>query len=242
MAVLRQGSRGDAVREMQKLLIVQGFKIEADGKFGINTRYAIEGFQEENGIKIDGIVGPETMQILLGGKIDPIPDRDKTPKKAEPKSAPPIWPRQSGVSAFYGSVGKNQVLLALPFPMRIAWDKSKIIRSFSINKKAHDSAKRCFEQIAQTYGATAREQMGMDLFGGCLNVRTMRGGSGYSMHSWGIAIDFDPERNQLKWNKSKARLAKSDCEKFWRIWEAEGWVSLGRTRDYDWMHVQAARL
>ena len=55
MAVLRQGSRGDAVREMQKLLIVQGFKIEADGKFGINTRYAIEGFQEENGIKIDGI-------------------------------------------------------------------------------------------------------------------------------------------------------------------------------------------
>ena len=25
-------------------------------------------------------------------------------------------------------------------------------------------------------------------------------------------------------------------------WEEEGWISLGRARDFDWMHVQAARL
>jgi hypothetical protein len=62
------------------------------------------------------------------------------------------------------------------------------------------------------------------------------------MHSWGIAIDFDPMRNQLKWGRDKARLAKPDAKKFWQAWERQGWVSLGRRKNYDWMHVQAAEL
>jgi len=62
------------------------------------------------------------------------------------------------------------------------------------------------------------------------------------MHAWSIAIDFDPARNKLSWNNTRARLAKPDAVKFWELWEAEGWVSLGRARNYDWMHVQAARL
>jgi hypothetical protein len=70
----------------------------------------------------------------------------------------------------------------------------------------------------------------------------MRGGDRWSMHSWGIAIDFDPTRNSLHADHTQARLAQPDCNEFWRIWEDEGWVSLGRARDFDWMHVQAARL
>lgn len=57
-----------------------------------------------------------------------------------------------------------------------------------------------------------------------------------------LAIDFDPERNALKASNKTARLARPDCVEFWKIWESEGWVSLGRTRNFDWMHVQAARL
>lgn len=154
----------------------------------------------------------------------------------------PVWPRQSGVRTFYGTVGKNQTMLILPFPMKLAWDKRKVVTKFSIHQKAHDSAKWCFEQIALAYDEKQRAELGLDLFGGCLNVRPMRGGSDYSMHAWGIAIDFDPDRNQLKWDKRKARLARPDAETFWKIWESEGWVSLGRTRNFDWMHVQAARL
>lgn len=154
----------------------------------------------------------------------------------------PVWPRQSEVFSFYGQPGENQVTLILPFPMKIAWDKAKIITKFSVHKKVHDSAKKCFVEIAKTYDEKQRAALGIDLWGGCLNVRKMRGGNSWSMHSWGIAIDFDPERNALKASHKTARLAKPDAEAFWKIWEAEGWVSLGRKRDYDWMHVQAARL
>jgi len=70
----------------------------------------------------------------------------------------------------------------------------------------------------------------------------MRGGNSWSMHSWGIAIDFDASRNQLRWGREKAVLAKPVYDAWWKAWEDEGWVSLGQERNYDWMHVQAARL
>jgi hypothetical protein len=154
----------------------------------------------------------------------------------------PAWPRQSECFSFYGQPGENQTTLVLPFPMKIAWDKKHIITKFSVHKKVHDSAKRCFGEIAKTYDEKQRAALGLDLFGGCLNVRKMRGGNSWSMHSWGIAIDFDPERNPLKASSKTARLAKADATAFWKIWEAEGWLSLGRSRNFDWMHVQAARL
>lgn len=73
-------------------------------------------------------------------------------------------------------------------------------------------------------------------------MRKMRGGSKWSMHAWGIAIDIDPSNNRLRWGKDKARLARPEYDEWWQIWEGHGWTSLGRVKDYDWMHIQAARL
>lgn len=198
---------------------------------------------------IDGLAGPQTdfaLQVYAsrwsGGASPFIPARDMDPPVPEPADILPVWPRQAEVEEFYGAVGANQTRLVLPFPMRIAWDPGKTVKSFLIHEKVHDSALRCFARIAAAYDAEARRVLGIDLFGGCLNVRRMRGGNRWSMHSWGIALDFDPGRNGLNSNKSCARLAEDDCLAFWKIWEEEGWVSLGQARDYDWMHVQAARL
>lgn len=149
------------------------------------------------------------------------------------------WPTQAGVRAFYGAPGKNQVILALPY--RMTYDGKPVTR-MTINAKCAKSAERALTQIAKEYSEADRLKLGLSIFGGCYNNRPMRGGSQLSMHAFACAIDFDPNRNQLKWGKEKARLAKPDCEAFWRAWEAEGWISLGRTRNFDWMHVQAARL
>jgi peptidoglycan hydrolase-like protein with peptidoglycan-binding domain len=199
---------------------------------------------------IDGLYGPQTKFAFAvyaerhtGGPSTEIAERNIDDAAiAEPTGVSPVWPRQAEVEAFFGPKGVDQVRLVLPFPMRLAWDLSKVVNSFSVHSKVHASAERCFQRIAQSYNQEKRRALGLDLFGGCLNVRKMQGGNNWSMHSWGIAIDFDPERNGLHSNRGNARLAEPDCETFWRIWEDEGWLSLGRTRNYDWMHVQAARL
>lgn len=49
--------------------------------------------------------------------------------------------------------------------------------------------------------ATFRAIVGLGLaqelqtFDGCFNIRKMKGGSGYSMHSWGLACDFNAGSN-----------------------------------------------
>lgn len=236
---------------VQSRLTAHGYAVgPIDGHIGPLTIEAIKAFEGAHGLPINGTADPDVVELLRGSatdattKANPIPERDKDlGEKANPPALKPVWPRQSGVPEFYGAVGTNQTSLVLPFPMRIAWDKAKTVSKITLHKKVADSAGRVFQRIAETYtNAKQRADLGIDLFGGSLNVRKMRGGSAYSMHSWGIAIDFDPERNQLKWGKDKACLAHGDCTDFWKAWADEGWLSLGQARNFDWMHVQAARL
>lgn len=223
----------DIQKRLKELGLYEG---QVDGWDGTQTRAAIKAFQRIHGLAADGIAGILTMREMFP---EPIPERDQdTPTSHGSQN----WPRQKDVEKFYGKPGSNQTFISLPFPMRIAWEKRKIIKSFSIHEKVHDSALRCFEKIADAYDEDMRRQIGIDLFGGCLNVRKMRGGNSWSMHSWGIAIDLNPEANQFKWNHTKARFALPDCKKLLKIFGDEGWVNLGVARDFDWQHFQAARL
>jgi len=65
--MLRSGSAGDEVREMQNLLVRHGATIEADGQFGGLTRAAVVDFQRGAGLGADGIVGPKTWEALEAG-------------------------------------------------------------------------------------------------------------------------------------------------------------------------------
>lgn len=195
---------------------------------------------------VDGYWGPQTdygysqLTEKLAGK-QPTPWRDDEGIGATTKSN--TWPIQTQIELerYYGSVGTNQTKVQLPYPVKIAWDLSKTINSFSCHEKVADSLTRVLTRVKDHYGDKITP-LGLDLWGGCLNVRAMRGGTRYSTHSWGIAIDWDPARNRLRWGKDKANFAKSDYDMWWKLWEEEGWVSLGKARDYDWMHVQAAKV
>ena len=57
--VLKKGSKGAEVKELQKLL-----KITVDGDFGPATELAVMKFQGQKGLKVDGIVGAKTWEKL----------------------------------------------------------------------------------------------------------------------------------------------------------------------------------
>lgn len=64
-AVLRQGAKGDEVKEVQRRLKQWGYyKGSVDGVFGAGTRSAVIAFQKKNGLKADGVVGKATYQAL----------------------------------------------------------------------------------------------------------------------------------------------------------------------------------
>lgn len=153
-----------------------------------------------------------------------------------------LWPLQRDVQKFYGEPGKNQARLESPYPLYLDWALGTKVSGFSIHEKIHDAALRVMKRVLEYYGEEEIHKLGLDQFGGCLNVRPMRNGTTLSMHSWGIAIDWDADRNPLRATSKTAMMATQPYARFLDLWEAEGFVSLGRERNYDWMHVQAARL
>lgn len=234
---------------LQSRLTAHGYPCgPIDGRIGEATIAAIRAFEKAHGLPVDGTADETVVKALRAPasaatplQMASIPDRgnDLGEGMAAVKNT---WPRQSGVPDFFGTVGQNQTTVEIPFDMFLAWDKGRRVTRMTLHRKVAASASRALHVISESYSAKERQDLGLHLFGGSLNVRRMRGCRAFSMHSWGIAIDFDPERNQLSWHKPQARLSHDDAVPFWQAWEAEGWVSLGRARNFDWMHVQAARL
>lgn len=231
MTPLKLGSFGLEVKTWQEFLKKSGYNIPIiDGAFGPVTDSQTKAFQKANGLTVDGVVGPKTFKFA--DKSDPTIDLTKK------------WPKQNydSMVEFYGPVGENQTSIDVPYPLIIAWEPSQVIKKITCNEKVAHSLYKILEDTLKSYGQKDISKLKLDLFGGCLNVRKMRGGSAWSIHSWGAALDLDPDNNQLKWGKDKAAFAKKEYEPFWKIVEGEGWVSLGRSRNYDWMHFQAALL
>ena len=66
-ATLKDGSSGSSTKELQKLLNQNGYNVAEDGIFGAKTLAAVKDYQKNNGLAVDGIVGTQTWDSLLGG-------------------------------------------------------------------------------------------------------------------------------------------------------------------------------
>ena len=160
------------------------------------------------------------------------------------------WPLQSECDSFYGNprvpnglvspawFKANIVTISPPF--RMTFD-GKPVSKVQVHRKCADSLSRVFNAIwtASGHNQVVIEQWGVDKFGGSFNYRLKRGLSSLSMHAYGCAIDFDPERNGLGVMRGHLR----DCPLVIAAFKAEGWSWGGdwQTRP-DPMHFQAARV
>jgi len=130
------------------------------------------------------------------------------------------------------------IKMDLPYPMYLAWDKTTKVNSIRCHKLIADKLKQALTDILGVYGLDKINELGIDLYGGCFNFRKMRGGTEWSRHSWGVAIDLDPDRNQLKENHTTARFARPEYKDMIDCFYNNGFQGLGREKDYDWMHYQ----
>ncbi|MGQ4649042.1 peptidoglycan-binding protein [Lyngbya aestuarii] len=63
-SLLSLGTRDEKVSTIQKRLEIAGFSGGDDGIFDQKTEAAVRQFQQEKGLKVDGIVGPQTLAAL----------------------------------------------------------------------------------------------------------------------------------------------------------------------------------
>lgn len=149
---------------------------------------------------------------------------------------------QKQVEAKYGKANKTGAgyltWLDLPYPMFLNWDTKTIVKRIQCHKLVHDRLKAALEEILITYGIEQIEKLQLNDYGGCFNYRPMRGGTSLSKHSWGIAIDLDPDRNLLHETAKTARFARPEYKAFIDIWYRHGFFSLGREKNYDYMHFE----
>jgi hypothetical protein len=186
----------------------------------------IKKIQSKIGVTPDGFWGPKSIvacqKYLRGLMPNPNP-----------------WPKsdQASLCRFYGNPGDEKNLVTVDFPFRTFYE-GKEIKRFRCHKKVADSLIRVLKSISEKYGKDRGIMEEAEDFGGVYNFRNKRGGSSYSVHAWGAAIDLDADDNTFRdsW-PMKSDMPFEIMEEFAK----EGWLSAGAFWSYDSMHFQATK-
>lgn len=190
----------------------------------------IKQIQRKVGVADDGIIGPVTVEAICAALQVP--------------ALPPVWPTQahvrSGASCF-GAPG-NEAVLAAIVPAYPLYFEGVAVRTIRVHEIIASHVQAALREVLEHYGQEAVSRLGLDIYGGSYAYRAATSGKSLSMHAWGIALDFAPAANAYSMRSPRASLSGKECVAWWEIWESHGAVSLGRQCDYDWMHVQFARL
>jgi hypothetical protein len=129
-------------------------------------------------------------------------------------------------------------LTTINLPYTMFYDKQPV-NKMRCHKNVAQAFLDVFDDLLEHYGVAKLNELEITDFGGCFNYRLMRGSSSkLSAHSWGTAIDLDANRNTLKETSATARFARPEYKAMIDIFEKHGFASLGRLKNYDWMHFQ----
>jgi hypothetical protein len=186
----------------------------------------IKKMQAKIGTTVDGFWGPKSQKACRDYLRNLMP-------------SPNPWPNndQQSLRAFYGEPGDESNLVTVDFPFATFYE-GKRISKFRCHKKVADSLIKILKKIGEKYGKNREIMEEAEDFGGVFNFRNKRGGSTYSVHAWGAAIDLDADDNTFRdsW-PMQSDMPLEIMEEFAK----EGWLSAGAFWGYDSMHFQATR-
>lgn len=221
-------------------------------------RNNIRKIQAHLGVPVDGLVGPFTIyaaadklhvarnlkaiQNAIGATPDGIMGKETASKLLTALGLG--WPNQADVrrgDSVFGKPGKEENLVSIKPPYQLYYDGNPV-STIRVHKLVAKSVLAALEEVLAHYGMDEIHRLGLNQYGGSYNYRATASGRALSMHAWGIALDFAPDKNAYELREPYASLSRPECREWWEIWERHGAVSLGRERDYDWMHLQFATL
>lgn len=190
------------------------------------NKLQIQHMQRRIGVEPDGFWGPKSQARCrdylrqLMPSVNPWPNSD-----------------QASLRAFYGSPGDESNLVTFNFPYPIYYE-GKTVTKGRCHHKVKDSLLRILTAIGARHAGNREVMEEAEDYGGIFNFRLKRGGSTYSVHAWGAAIDLDADDNAFRdsW-PMRADMPLEIMEEFSR----EGWLSAGAFWGYDAMHFQATR-
>ncbi len=196
-----------------------------DGWWGHNTANALEAFLHKFNTGQDLVI--ERAPVGL-------PDADIN------------IPHQGDVAGLYGRPGPDIAgqleLITLPFKLRIDWNLRQQTNKIRVHELAAPSLKMALIAVHGHYGPDEMKRLGIDRYAGAYNHRKMRGGSKWSMHAYGCAIDFFAAPNGLRARCPKALFCGPKYKPFLDIMEGHGWLPALRLWGADAMHFQRAKL
>ena len=185
------------------------------------NRDKIIEMQKRIGTTPDGFWGRKSIEACKSHLLALMPDQNPWPGSGTAE-----------LTAFYGQAGNESNLVNIPVDgLGVKYD-GQAVNSVRCHAKVAVSLLRVIKALAKHHPEVLAD------YNGCFNFRKMRGGSSYSLHAYGAAIDFcaGTNGNHTSW-PTKATMPLGAMEIFAR----EGWLSAGAFWGRDGMHFQATR-
>ena len=193
----------------------------------------IKAVQKKLGVTVDGIAGKNTWAAIAKalGISTATTSANTLPTQAQVRKG----------TSIFGKAGVESNLVNVKPPYQLYYC-GKAVKTIRVHKLIADRVQAALKEILAHYGLEKIKALGLDQYSGSYNYRNSTNSNSMSMHAWGIALDFAAATNTYGMKKPQASLSKPECEMWWKIWEKHGAVSLGRECNYDWMHLQFAKL
>ena len=184
--------------------------------------------QKRIGAKPDGFWGPKSMAACqkhlrsLMPKVHPFPKSD-----------------QASLKRFYGDPAKGEVeprLVPIDVTGMGIQYSSKPVTRINVHEKCAVSLLAALKAITALPDSDGRWVLRK--YAGVYNHRPMRGGTNWSLHAYGAAIDLAPDTNGLRMHWPTASDMPLDVmEEFAR----QGWLAAGAFWARDGMHFQGTQ-